>query len=178
MEWYNEPPEWTTAGDVITVKAGAHTDFWRKTHDGGIRDTGNFYWQPVSGNFVAEVKITGEYATLYDQAGLMVRLDEKTWMKCGIEFFQDVQHVSVVVTREFSDWSVIRLAQNPESIWMRVVRTDFTLEVYYSLNGSDYTMLRQAYLSPQADLQVGVMVAAPIGDGFKAKLEGFHVQHQ
>ena len=26
-------------------------------------------------------------AQLYDQAGLMVRLDEKNWLKCGSEFF-------------------------------------------------------------------------------------------
>ncbi|HEY9797594.1 MAG TPA: DUF1349 domain-containing protein [Leptolyngbyaceae cyanobacterium] len=105
MKWYNEPSEWHEDNNVIHVIAGAKTDFWRQTHYGFIRDDGNFYYREVSGNFTAEVKITGHYRSLYDQAGLMVRENENTWLKCGIEFVEEVQNVSTVVTRNYSDWS-------------------------------------------------------------------------
>jgi uncharacterized protein len=174
MQWYNEPPQWQAEGAVMRVTTGPRTDFWRKTHDGGMRDHGHFYGQPVTGDFVAEVKVTGQYTDLYDQAGLMVRQDEQVWMKCGIEYLHGVQQASVVVTHDWSDWSVLPLA-NPSAIWLRVVRHAATVEVYYSLDGAEYTMIRQAYLSEAPTIQVGPMAAAPTGGGFAVTFEGFHV---
>ena len=78
MKWYNEPPCWNEQAGVVTVTSGAKTDFWRKTHYGFIRDNGKFYYQQVTGDFTAVVKITGQYQVLYDQAGLMLRRDETT----------------------------------------------------------------------------------------------------
>src|ERR1700730_17455098 len=98
MHWYNEPPEWTADDNTITVKSAPETDFWRITHSGFIGDNGLFYASRQGGDFQAEVKVSGEYNTLYDQAGLMVRVDEATWIKCGIEYVDGKQHVSAVVT--------------------------------------------------------------------------------
>ncbi|URK86525.1 DUF1349 domain-containing protein [Rhizobium sp. RCAM05350] len=39
----------------------------------------------------------------------MLRLDERNWIKCGIEYTDGLMHFSVVVTRGVSDWSVIPL---------------------------------------------------------------------
>ena len=60
-------------------------------------------YETVTGDFTATVKITGNYAVLYDQAGLMVRESETVWMKCGIEYLEGVQQASAVITRDFSD---------------------------------------------------------------------------
>ena len=64
MEWYNEPPVWEIQGETITVTSGAKTDFWRQTHYGFIRDNGHFFYQPVQGDFIVEVKVSGEYRDL------------------------------------------------------------------------------------------------------------------
>lgn len=88
---------------TISITSGQRTDFWRKTHYGFIRDDGHFYYEQVKGDFIVEVKVSGQYEELYDQAGLMVRLDEANWLKCGIEFVEGVQQVSAVVTRDYSD---------------------------------------------------------------------------
>jgi regulation of enolase protein 1 (concanavalin A-like superfamily) len=177
MKWYNEPAKWSHDGDVIMITADAKTDFWRKTHDGGIRDSGHFYFQPVHGDFVAEVKFAANYRALYDQAGLMVRADETTWLKCGVEFFEGVQCASVVVTRDFSDWSVLPMREPPPVFWLRVARHGSTFAVSYSANGQTYTMLRQAHLTETQTLQVGVMVCAPTGSGVSATFEGFTVSN-
>jgi uncharacterized protein len=176
VQWLNEPPAWRADAETqsIQVHAAPHTDFWRKTHDDGVRDTGHFYFQPITGNFVARVRVMGAYGALYDQAGLMVRRDELTWLKCGIELLHGVQQASTVVTREWSDWSVIPLA-NPPAIRLQVVRHGGTIEVYYALDGQDFTLMRQTYLSDAAVLWVGPMVAAPTGDGFDAVFEDFTV---
>jgi regulation of enolase protein 1 (concanavalin A-like superfamily) len=175
MQWYNEPPSWNADGDTITVRAGAKTDFWRKTHSGEVHDNGHFYFREVTGDFVADVRFSAGYGALYDQAGLMVRLDDSNWLKCGIEFFEGVQHASVVVTRDFSDWSVVPLKEAPLTVWLRVVRERHTFAVTYSLDGTAYPLLRQAYLTPAPAVSVGVMCCAPIGDGFTAVFEGFTI---
>jgi uncharacterized protein len=175
MEWFNEAPQWNVDGSTITITSGPKTDFWRKTHDGMVRDSGHFYYQQVTGDFTAEAKITGKYEALYDQAGLMVRQDEITWLKCGVEFLDGVQQASAVVTRDFSDWSVVPLPQNPPSLWSRLTRKGLTIEIHYSLDGQQYHLLRQAYLTPYDTLMVGPMIASPQGRGFTATFEGFQV---
>jgi regulation of enolase protein 1 (concanavalin A-like superfamily) len=69
----------------------------------------------------AQLKFLGQYHDLYDQAGLMVRADAQTWMKCGVEFVDGKQNVSVVFTRDFSDWSTARLPEGTGAVWIRVV---------------------------------------------------------
>ena len=76
MEWLNEPPAWEIRGDALVVTAGPKTDFWRTTHYGFVRDNGHCRFRRWEGDFVAEVEVTGDYRDQYDQAGLMVRLDE------------------------------------------------------------------------------------------------------
>lgn len=171
MQWYNEPAAWHDADGQIRVSVGGQTDYWRVTRHDFIKDDAPFYYREVSGDFTATVKITGDYAALYDQAGLMVRANASVWLKCGIEFLDGVQQASAVVTRDFSDWSVVALPDNPRSIWFRVQRIGTALEVYYSRDGAAYTLIRQAYFSDAAALQVGVMGAAPVGDGFDVVFE-------
>lgn len=175
MQWYNEPPYWYVQNDKIQITSGAKTDFWRETHYGFIRDNGNFFYEEVKGDFIIDVKVSGEYRDLYDQAGIMVRLDERNWLKCGIEFVHSVQQVSAVVTREYSDWSIVPLPDNPTSLWVRVTRCGTAVEVHYSLDGEQYTMLRLAYLTSVETLKVGLMCASPEGDGFPITFEGFKV---
>ena len=173
MHWYNEPTIWSQQNDTLTVTAGAKTDFWRVTRHNFIKDDAHFFYQEVTGDFTATVKIIGQYATLYDQAGLMLRESETVWMKCGIEYLDGVQQASAVITREFSDWSIVPLADNPPAIWIRVQRSREAVEVYYSRDGDNFIMIRQGYLTTTKTLQVGMMCAAPQGDGFEVVFEHF-----
>jgi len=122
------------------------------------------------------VKFSGEYTDLYDQAGLMVRVDKAHWIKCGIEFVEGVQHVSAVVTRDYSDWSVVPLLQKPSALWLRVTRKGSTIEVHYSLDGDHYSLLRVAHLAAAETVHVGLMCASPEGSGFSTTFEGLTVQ--
>jgi uncharacterized protein len=175
MDWYNEPPVWEVNNDLITLTSDAKTDFWRETHYGFIRDNGHFFYQQVAGDFISKVKISGKYQDLYDQAGLMVRLDEYHWLKCGIEFVNGVQQVSAVITRNYSDWSVIPLPQNPSTIWIRVHRRGTAIKVEYSLDATEYLMLRLGYLTSVEILNVGLMCASPEGNGFSVQFEKFQI---
>ena len=96
MTWLNEPASSKGSGGKLFVHSRAKTDFWRKTFYGYITDNGHFFRFSASGDFVFQARVNGEYAALYDQAGLMKRLDAENWMKCGTEFFDGQRHASVV----------------------------------------------------------------------------------
>ena len=80
------------------------------------------------------------------------------------------------MTQEFSDWSIVPLQQDVESLWLRVSRKGTTIEVHYSLNGENYQMLRQAYLMPVETIDVGLFCASPVGQGFTVQFEGLKVR--
>ena len=109
MRWLNEPPEWSVDDDLLSVTTGERTDFWRETHYGFVRDNGHFFYTETEGDFSAEATFSAEYEHLYDQAGLMLRLNERYWIKAGVEYSDGERLLSTVVTRERSDWSVTSL---------------------------------------------------------------------
>ena len=157
------------------MQADAATDFWRKTHNGAIRDNGHFYFKHVEGDFTARVKLSGRYRDQYDQAGLMARADGTTWLKCGIEYVDGTQLASAVVTRDWSDWSVAPIGE-PAGVWWKLHRHEQTLVVAYSLDGEVYETLRQAFLTEAPRLEVGIMACAPKGGGFSVTFEEFTVE--
>lgn len=168
MSWMNEPASSNLVGDKLAVRSRAKTDFWRKTFYGYITDNGHFFHLPASGDFIFQTRINGQYAALYDQAGLMVRKDAENWMKCGTEFFDDRRHASVVFTRDFSDWSTMPDLSDTAPIWWRAVRKKDSIETLCSLDGKAFTSVRQGYFPPDEKVDVGIMCAAPEGPGFEA----------
>ncbi|GAB2541424.1 DUF1349 domain-containing protein [Spirosoma aerophilum] len=175
MIWYNKPAIWSEDKDSRFMRVEGGTDYWRITHYDFIRDSGHFYYREQAGDFVASVKVTGQYKALYDQAGLMIRLDEENWIKTGIEYVDELQNVSAVVTRQVSDWSVSPQTHNPESIYLRLTRQGDSVRIDYSFDDFTYQMLRLAYFPPDVSVQIGLMAAAPDGNGFDVAFEQFTV---
>lgn len=175
MQWYNEPPTWEGDSKNLTMTAAGDTDFWRVTRHDFIKDDGHFYYQEVTGDFTAMVKVTGEYQALYDQAGMMVRENERVWLKCGVEFLDGVQQASAVLTRDFSDWSIVPMPENPPTVWFKLERIGTAIEVSFSRDGDTYNLIRQGYLSAAETLQVGLMVAVPKGDSLRVRFEDFTI---
>jgi regulation of enolase protein 1 (concanavalin A-like superfamily) len=159
--WEHAPTDWHEESGSLTETVPAGTDYWRVTHYGFIRDNGPFRYQMHSGDFEARVRISGKYRELYHQAGLMIRIDERNWIECGVEFVNGKQNLSTVVTRDCSDWSVIPLPDNPEFIWLKLQRHKEALKIEYSLDNVDWSMLRLAYFPPNVPVKIGLMAAAP-----------------
>jgi len=105
--WRNEPPYSGFDGDALVMRTGRDTDWWNNTYYGFLHGNGHFLGQPAEGDRTLELTFSAAYRRQYDQAGAMVHVDDRTWMKCGIEFTEGVMKFSVVVTRDDqSDWSV------------------------------------------------------------------------
>src|SRR5215469_4186799 len=85
MKWLNDPASAKQSGDELVVTTKPKTDYWRKTFYDYVTDNGHFLFLLVTGDFTLESRVSGKYAALYDQAGLMVRIDASNWLKCGLE---------------------------------------------------------------------------------------------
>jgi uncharacterized protein len=175
MKWLNEPASATVSENKLVVRAKPKTDFWRKTLFGYVTDNGHFFHLPVTGDFVFEARVDGQYSALYDQAGLMVRIDAQNWVKCGTEVFDNARHASVVFTREFSDGSTMNDLVTSGPVWRRVVRKPDSLETLCSADGKNFISVRLGYLVPSATAEVGIMCAAPEGGGFQCVFDNLNL---
>jgi uncharacterized protein len=174
MEWLNEPPRWHEQGATLSVVTGGKTDFWRTTHYGFVRDSGHFRFDRVSGDFTAEVTVTGDYRALYDQAGLMVRLDAEHWLKAGVEYVEGRLMLSAVVTRSFSDWSTVPAFEAPDPLRLRLSRHGTALRVEWATD-KGFDMLRLAYLPARDPALVGPMCCSPERAGLAVQFTDFRI---
>lgn len=174
--WLNEPASWSGDERALELSTDIKTDFWRHTFYGFVRDNGHAWLKPVAGDFTASAVVTGDYEHLYDQAGLMLRVDRSTWVKTGIEFTDGLMHFSVVVTREVSDWSVVPLhgVSPRDEIGVRLTRHGDAIRVQYSVAGSAWQMARLAPF-PDAAAGVGVTACSPERGGFRARFRDIAV---
>jgi len=176
MQWLNEPPQWSESGNQIVVQTAPKTDFWRVTHYGFIRDSGHFYFDAIATDFMVEVTIRGRYKDLYDQAGIMIRANEKQWLKTGIEYVDGVQNLSAVVTHNYSDWSMTPLPNAPEALRLRVERRHEAIQIFYQNQATDFVLFRMTYMPTGVPLEVGLMCASPDGDGYQVTFEDFKLE--
>lgn len=172
MTWLNPPPRSVPDGDGLTVTTGDRTDFWRKTHYGFVRDTGHFLHHPVTGDFSAEVTVTARYEALYDQAGLMLRLDETRWVKAGIEYTDGQPFFSTVITNDRSDWSIVALPFAAERLRLRLTRHADAIRVQVQRPGGGWLMTRLGYLDT-GPARIGIMACSPEREGFTASFHDY-----
>lgn len=97
----------------------------------------------------------------------MIRIDKENYIKTGIEFVDGKYNLSAVVTHHTSDWSVIKLDKPVPFVWIKAVRRLDAIEVFYSFDDKEYTMMRNCWMQDNTPVMVGMMAASPDGEGFK-----------
>ncbi|WP_313198234.1 DUF1349 domain-containing protein [Rhizobium sp.] len=173
--WLNEPSEWRLSGDSLTVTTDNKTDFWRETFYGFTRDTGHFLGVTTTEPFTAQVRVRGGFRNLYDQAGLMVRIDENRWVKAGVEFTDGQLFLSTVVTNGKSDWSVSRPISSDHFL-IRITLVGGAMRIQASTEGVTWPLLRLAPFQRAKTYLVGPMTCSPEGSGLKTQFTEFSIR--
>jgi len=176
FEWHNKPADVGSDTDGLWLTTDDHTDFWQQTFYGFERDNGHAYLTSISGDFTASVTVRGDYQCLYDQAGLMLRIDHAHWVKTGIEFTDGLMHFSVVVTNGRSDWSVVPLygSSVEDEVHVRLTRHGSAVRVQYALNDASWQLARLAPFDAK-DARVGIMACSPERAGFRASFRDLSI---
>lgn len=171
--WHNPPENWSADGAQLRVTTDAKTDFWRKTSYGFIRDSGHFFGTQTDGDFTAQLHVAAQYAALYDQAGMMVRIDAANWIKCGVEFSDGQLLLSTVLTVDKSDWAVSIAPAMPDGFWLRVTVEKGVIRVQYSTDGRYWPLLRLAPFPEASNYLVGPMCCTPERGGLEVVFSQF-----
>ena len=173
--WLNEPRVWRPNPDGLTVTTDAKTDFWRETHYGFTRDSGHFYGGDTPGSFTATIRVRARYESLYDQAGIMVRLNDANWIKAGIELSDGQALLSSVLTVGQSDWATGPWQGDPSDVWLRVTVGAGVLRLQASADGLRWPLVRLCPF-PAADRYiVGPMCCTPERAGLEVLFSDFTV---
>ena len=174
-EWLNRPATSEVSEHSLTMTTEQKTDFWRETHYGFTRDTGHFLGITTADGFTATIRIQGEFRSLYDQAGLMVRIDEKRWVKTGVEYTDGQAFLSTVVTDGKSDWSVSQPFKALEDFYIRVTLANGALRIQASRDGSFWPLLRLAPFPVADTYQVGPTACTPERSGLVVRFSEFAI---
>ena len=175
MEWLNEPASWQRTGDVLTVSVDPGTDFWRETGYGYIRDSGHVYGEVLAGDLDVSVRMRCVLEAQYDQAGVMIRADEQTWIKTGVEFFEGRPRLSTVLTLGRSSWMVTDLPEGTDEIVLKVSRRGDAVEVRYVIEDGPAELAALVFMPPDREVLAGVMAAAPEGPGFRVTFHDLRI---
>jgi len=159
--WLNEPKTWTRNEKTLAFLTDERTDFWRNTYYGFVRDSGHCLCFETGNSFTATVRVSGRFERLYDQAGLMIRLDETRWVKTGVELTDGELFLSTVVTNGDSDWSIAKPFNELDDFYLRVTVKDGAMRIQASRSGAHWPLVRLAPFPMAERYLVGPMACSP-----------------
>jgi regulation of enolase protein 1 (concanavalin A-like superfamily) len=174
--WLNEPKSWSVdEHGELSVATDEGTDFWRSTHYGFIRDSGHFLGFTAPGAFTAQLRIRGNFEKLYDQAGIMVRVDEQRWVKAGIELSDGRAMLSSVLTSGQSDWATGPYEFDARDFWMRATVAKGVLRLQVSADGKTWPLVRLAPFPVASSYLVGPMTCTPQRSGLAIRFSDLRI---
>lgn len=174
--WLNEPPGVRIDGRDLLVTTARNSDFWRTTSYGFETDTGHALLAPFPGDTAVEVAFVAAFEEMYDQAGVMVRVDPRTWLKAGIEMTEGVPHLSAVMTDGRSDWSLAPVPEwTGQTVLVRVSRSGDALTVRARAGREPWRTVRLAPLPPSAPAMAGPFCCSPQRAGLNVRFTRFAI---
>jgi regulation of enolase protein 1 (concanavalin A-like superfamily) len=172
--WLNPPASAEEDGDALLVTARENSDFWRTTSYGFVHDDGHALLTAFPSGSAVEVEFVARLDELYDQAGLMVRVDAETWIKAGIELSDGFPQLGAVVTHGRSDWSV---APVPEwagrRVTVRASRAGDAVTIRARREDEPWRLVRLAPLDPDATAAAGPFCCSPSRAGLTVRFTRF-----
>ena len=151
--WIRQPKSFELKDDILKIETNPHTDLWQRTYYHFRNDNAPMFVMDTEQEFFSFVVKThfSETNHRFDQCGIIVYLDSENWLKCSVEYENEIfQHLGSVVTNNgFSDWATTTIPANVKCMWYRLSRRgdDFCFE--NSFDGINFSQMRICHLSPK-----------------------------
>jgi uncharacterized protein len=172
--WLNPPLSAEPDGDALVVTTRDGGDFWRTTAYGFVHDDGHALLTAFPPGSAIEVEFVAGLEELYDQAGLMVRVDAETWIKAGVELSDGLPQLGAVVTHGRSDWSMAPVPDwGGRRVTVRASRAGDAVTVRARCEDEPWRMVRLAPLDPDATAAAGPFCCSPTRAGLAVRFTRF-----
>ncbi len=174
--WSEPPVQVSEEGGDLAVTAAEGSDAWRHTAYGFVHDDAHALLALFVPGTAVEVVFTADLMAEFDQAGIMVRIDEEHWVKAGLEFADGVLGVGAVVTDRVSDWSVGAVPEwLGQRVRMRVSWSNDALTVRAGIDGEPLRLVRVAPFAQSQAAMAGPYLAAPTRAGLTVRFHQWQV---
>lgn len=170
--WLNPPERYDLTADALTFPVTKGTDFWRQTHYGFTRASGHALLFDMPRLCTAEITFNGQFTGKYEQAGLLLWVDETRWIKFGIEYAAGHPNLAAVVTRGASDWSMAPAPDVP-GLRIRLTATGSAV-ILHARVGQGWQILRVADFAFE-HAWIGPMACAPETAGLFVSFSDFRI---
>lgn len=171
FSWYNKPMEFSF-DNGLTLVTSPNTDFWQKTHYGFEKDDGHCYITKIQEDFTFVAHLEFSYKKMYDQCGIILRIDKDNWIKASVEYEDDLisRLGSVVTNKGYSDWATLDISTNISSIWYRLNKNEHDCFLEFSYDGVNWQQLRMLHLHKKnLSIYVGIYACSPKDSSFTCK---------
>jgi regulation of enolase protein 1 (concanavalin A-like superfamily) len=211
MQWFHEPAddgsfEMQDDDTTMILVPPSRKDYWRRTYYQPllIKDDGPFFakmleypmrdkgesttYEQALYYYTVETTFDLVATAQFDQAGIMIRVDQSHWIKTGIEVVDRKPRLSCVVTNnDYSDWSTqayqfahILDDTTPvrvENVHVRVHCRGNSFVVEAKID-KEWQFIRIAHMElPSDQIRVGVFACCPISQsGGKATFSSFSIR--
>ena len=172
--WLNPPVAQLIDGPDLVVTAREGSDLWRTTSYGFVHDSGHGLLVDLPDGSAIEVSFVLDFEQQFDQAGVLIRADERAWVKAGVEVSDGSPQVGAVVTRDLSDWSVAPVPQwVGREVTVRASRAGDALTIRARADGDLWRLVRLAPLDPGRTWLAGPFCCAPTRAGLEVRFTRF-----
>lgn len=173
FEWLNEPANLNYNEAGMEILTAPQTDFWQHKQHHISKDNGHFFYCRQDGNFSSVVHWSFKDSGGFRQCGLMLRLDDRNWIKAGLmSADSDQPQIGTVVTAGgYSDWATTSTPEISNEIWFKVKRLNGDYLLFYSADGQVYKQLRMLHFqSEYPEIKVGAYACSPQNQSFLCTL--------
>lgn len=147
----------------VRLFAKGKTDFICKYNE-YVKDNAAFFFQIVEGDFTFSARVITQGNFDYDAVFLMVRQDDRKWIKLAVERAVDTKYnVVSVITDQWSDDANGELLACAES-WLRITRKGNYWGLHFSADGLTWRFVRAFGLALEKSAMVGFGIQSPVGD--------------
>jgi uncharacterized protein len=176
LRWLNEPESTSSGAGLLTIAAGARTDFFVDPAGGAVLANAPAVVASVEGDFVLSASLSVAFASTFDAGALFVWGGERSWAKLAFELSPQRERMIVsVVTRDRSD-DCNSTVVTGDSVGLRVARTDDAFAFHASVDGGRWDLVRHFHL-PDAP-EVGFEAQSPTGDGCAASFSDIRFERR
>jgi regulation of enolase protein 1 (concanavalin A-like superfamily) len=175
-QWLNPPVDAAPDGDSLLVTAAEGSDFWRTTSYGFVHDSGHALLVELPPGSAIEVSFVADFDQLYDQAGLLVYVDEAHWVKAGIEVSDGIHQLGAVTTRGVSDWSMAPVPSwAGREVTVRASRVGDAITLRARVDAEPWQLIRVTPLAPDAAATAGPLISAPTRGGLRVRFASWRI---